>query len=216
MYRIYFVTAYGLQLLSYFILPLLFRVMYRPKAFYKDDLASLGRGSLLVANHQSLLDPFIILAQIPFRVFLRLLPIGFPTAHEWMDQPFRGQLVKFLGCYSIGSTKQERVRVMFHTCKLLRDGRTMMIFPEGERSEGAVGNFQKGIELFARYARQVVFIRMDGFTRALRWKRSTVHRLVFSDVQNLAGQRLDAADLKRHLEQIWKEEAEIIGHEASP
>jgi 1-acyl-sn-glycerol-3-phosphate acyltransferase len=90
---------------------------------------------VIVANHQSMLDPFAIFALLPLRQRLRLLPLKFMTIpkvyHRWFLKPF----CYILGCYPA------HIRERYHhtygvegSIKLLNHGYNICIFPEGTRT----------------------------------------------------------------------------------
>ena len=147
-----------------------------------DSIRKLRKGSLLIANHQSILDPFIILAYLPFRNFLKLIPIREPTCHRYAAKiPF----LSFVGGYDIGSSSREKMESLFKTRQFLTDKRSVMIFPEGricDRDKDL--EFKKGVSFLTDAAENVVFVRLNGFhyqdwTQFKNFERV----LVFSEVQ---------------------------------
>lgn len=102
----------------------------------KIELPKLYRSQryVIVGNHQSQLDPFVIFALMPFSVRRRLLPLKFMTIpkvyHKWFIKPF----AYALGCFPA------HIREYHHhtygvsgSVKLLNRGYNICMFPEGRR-----------------------------------------------------------------------------------
>src|SRR3989338_54711 len=103
------------QILSYFAFYFIRRVWYRAEFVLPENFGETKKGILLVANHQSKSDPFIVLSYIPFSVFLRVLPIRFPVTHKYMGKAYLPYILKILGCYDIGETSRENMIGFLHT-----------------------------------------------------------------------------------------------------
>jgi len=92
------------QIIAYGILFLPLRLLLRITRVLPENLDELSRGSLLIANHRSKMDPFVVLAHLPFFTFLRILPIRFPVHHDFMKRRIFRYTLPFLGSYDIGGT----------------------------------------------------------------------------------------------------------------
>lgn len=92
---------------------------------------------ILVANHQSYLDPALIGSLVP------CLPIAKVEIMEW---PMIGDLVCRYGALFVrqGDTHSS-YRVLQNAAACLKEGGTILNFPEGVTSEGRVGRFRRGI-----------------------------------------------------------------------
>jgi 1-acyl-sn-glycerol-3-phosphate acyltransferase len=118
------------------------------------DEAPLARPAVYVANHPSLIDATILLAQLPdavcvFKPALSRNPLLAPAA--------------LMAGYSSGSAGVDLVRDL---AGKVAAGCTLLIFPEGTRTAGADGfnRLKPGFALIARRARvpvQVLIIRTD-------------------------------------------------------
>lgn len=186
------------QILSYFVFYVPRRIFYNVQITHPENFWELKNGSLLVANHQSRMDPFLVLSCIPFGLFLRILPIKFPVLHKYMVNPYLSGSLKILGCYDIGKNSRENMVGFLYTRDLLKKGKTVFLFPEGKISKNGdeISNFKMGIEFFVKEAKNVVFARLKGFNKVnlpcFRVKSS----ITFSSVQDLVVKDVDVEDIK--------------------
>ena len=170
------------QICTYILISRVFRRFFLANRNVSRTINQLRRGSLIISNHQSILDPFITLSYLPFRSFLKMLPLRFPMTHSyyrWL--PF----LWLLGAYDIGVTKRERMAGLFRTRKFLFDRESVMIFPEGKISdENEILDFQKGVTFLTEIAANVIFVKMEGFHQK-NWFNMKVRRsVIFSEVQS--------------------------------
>jgi len=157
-----------MEIAAYVITTIPLRIYARARRRLPKTLNKLRGGSLLISNHQSMADPFVILAHLPFLAFLHMLPIRFPTDDERFHHSYLNSrffpLMTLLGCYSIGKTNQEKMLALFYTRQLLEKGYSVCLFPEGQiAQEKDVQALQKGVEFLKNAARSVIFVRMHGF-----------------------------------------------------
>ncbi|MFQ5669609.1 MAG: lysophospholipid acyltransferase family protein [Acidobacteriota bacterium] len=97
---------------------------------------------LLVANHPSYLDPFLIGAA------LRLRP-RYLVYRPYMDHPLLGPGIRYFGGMPVGDDFP--VRTVKTVLRLLRAGDILELFPEGQRSpDGRVLPFRRGFAHLAR------------------------------------------------------------------
>jgi len=143
---------------------LILRVLYRLRRVRVGNVPAQG-AVLLVANHQSFLDPPIVSSAI---------------RHRHTDFLARGGLFKFKPFGWLISTLHSTpikqgtgdAGAMKATLKKLGDGKMMLVFPEGSRtSDGELQKFQRGIAVLLKRAHcQVVPIGIAGAFDA--WPRS--------------------------------------------
>lgn len=128
---------------------------------------------LMAANHTSFLDPFVIMAATPATVFGRLYSIG------WQAY-FRGALMQWIA--RVGRViplgmEASLVPALQAAAFVLRQGRDLLVFPEGERSvDGTLNPFRPGIGILAcELGVPVIPIWIDGTFHAwpvgARWPR---------------------------------------------
>ena len=102
---------------------------------------------LLCANHASYLDGFIIAASIPRRLRKDLFFIGYRAFFEFSVIKNIIKLIKVIPI----DPATHLVEAMEACSYVLRNGKVVCIFPEGERTiDGEVKNFKKGIGILAK------------------------------------------------------------------
>lgn len=102
---------------------------------------------VLVANHCSYFDAFILATALPYVVAQQVFYLGF----EWF---FRGPILAWWarGVRVIPVDMDNfLVRALQASARILRDGKVLCLFPEGERSaDGQVRPFRKGTGILVR------------------------------------------------------------------
>ncbi|MBS1798075.1 MAG: 1-acyl-sn-glycerol-3-phosphate acyltransferase [Acidobacteria bacterium] len=99
----------------------------------------LDTGLLIVANHQTYFDPFWICA--PMRRKFRFM--AWDRAFDWF---FVGWLIRYLGSFPVDTSRGRTKDILRQSYAALRDGATLLIFPEGERAfpDGRLLEFKTG------------------------------------------------------------------------
>lgn len=183
-----------------------------------EHLAAIDGPVVFASNHQSLMDTPVILAALPGRWRRR---VAVAMAKDFFQAHF----------HPAGRTRRERLRVgalyylaafffnafplpqretgarntLRYIGDLVSDGWSILIYPEGERSEtGAIGAFRPGVGMIgARLAVPIVPVRLDGVDRVLHksWKvaRPGRVRVAFGAAIDLKGE--DYSNLAARVEQ---------------
>lgn len=102
-------------------------------------------GAMLIANHQSFLDPIILGVQLR-------RPLSYIAKTELFQSSFLGWLMRSLNTFPVrrGETDVGAVR---EALRRLREGRILVMFPEGTRSSSRqMGPIQSGIAMLVRRA----------------------------------------------------------------
>jgi len=152
------ITLYSARLLpqdlARFVVLSIFRSFYKVKVLHGERIPKTG-GVLMVCNHVSYIDGFILSATSP-------RPIQFLLFDEYFNHPWVGRVVRFFGAIPISRSRaKDGVRL---AVKALEAGEVVCIFPEGQLTRtGAMNEWMRGFELIARKAKcPVLPIAMDG------------------------------------------------------
>jgi long-chain acyl-CoA synthetase len=101
---------------------------------------------ILAANHVSFIDPFIVLAAVPQATFSQLFTLGW---EPYFRSRFRRWVARVGHVIPVGP-ETPLVTVLRISAALLRNGKSLLIFPEGERSiDGKLQPFKKGVGVLA-------------------------------------------------------------------
>jgi 1-acyl-sn-glycerol-3-phosphate acyltransferase len=127
--------------LSKFTFGIILRVYFRPRVNGVEQIPEQG-GVILAANHFSFVDPLLLGTFLPRRVW-------FVMAEDMYRKPVFYQFSKLMDVVpvtqGVGQTGPIR-----RCLKLLKEGKTIGIFPEGQRSRtGALLPAQKGVGFLA-------------------------------------------------------------------
>lgn len=114
---------------------------------------------VIMSNHKTIFDPWIIAGHIPFRTFLRLLPIRILGTKTYTDRTCialeKFKVISFIHyIYGVIGIKKE-MSFEEKTDPLvdaIKRGQTVFLFPEGGlNKEKGVGNFRRGVPyIYAR------------------------------------------------------------------
>ena len=152
-----------------------------------DRVTSLRGPVIFAANHQSHLDAPMILQALPPAWRYRLAPAmakEFFKAHFYPDQfPVRARITNglnyylsslFFNAFPLPQRESGTRQTLRYMGELLGEGYSILIFPEGRRTEdGSIGRFQPGVGMIAsRLDVPVVPVRLEGLDRILHhtWK----------------------------------------------
>jgi long-chain acyl-CoA synthetase len=150
------------------------RVLLRPHVEGVERLPRQGP-FIISPNHQSYLDPIVIVTVLPLRVYRELFFVG---AAEYFQSPLMRRLAAWLNVIPVDPDAY-LMPAMQAGAFGLRHGKVLMLFPEGERSiDGAVKKFRKGAAILSRQHRvPIVPAAIDGMfeiwprTRPLNWRK---------------------------------------------
>jgi long-chain acyl-CoA synthetase len=183
---------------------------------------------LLSPNHQSYLDPFVLLSALPFRSARQLFFVG---ATEYFETRATRWLARQVNLAPV-DPDAGLVPAMQVGAYGLRRGRVLVLFPEGERSiDGTVKHFKKGAAILAHHLQlPIVPVAIEGLhqvwprNRPLAWRRllpgagTRVHLAIGQPIQpdaranDASSQQVYAAlttRLRDAVERMWREEAAI-------
>lgn len=163
------------QVVAYWIVRL-----YRLVTGLKLDVSDMGSGMisrtehvLIVANHQSRLDGFMLTTALPFRRFIKLLPVSYITKNSYLNNPIKRGLLYLLGLYPAkpmpGRTKHG---LQASTARIYK-GHTLFFFPEGRRSLARQERPKKGAMLLAKTHQLTVLPMYIDWTKQKK-RRATI------------------------------------------
>ncbi len=173
---------------------------------------------IFASNHQSNFDVPVILAALPSRWRTRVAPATakeyfdayfFPDRHnrwQWLTKSLNYYLAAlFFTAFPLPAREAGARETLRHIGELLSDGFSVLIFPEGARTEtGEIRLFRPGIGMMAsRLDAPVVPIRIEGLDRVLHhtWNvpRPGRVRVSFGKPLRLTGE--DYAALAKRVEE---------------
>jgi long-chain acyl-CoA synthetase len=192
--------------LATWILPLA-RLFARTRAEGLEHVAAMGTSPVVfAANHQSHMDTPAIFAALPAARRRRL---AVAMAKEYFAAHFRPEgrpfgeraasgllyllATLFFNAFPLPQREAGTRRTLRYIGDLLGDGWSVLIFPEGVRTdEGAIGTFRAGIGMIgSRLNVPVVPVRLEGLDRVLhktwRFPRPGRVRVVFGPAVRLEG-----------------------------
>jgi long-chain acyl-CoA synthetase len=159
-----------------------------------EHLRTLEGPVIFAANHQSFMDGPVIMAALPARWRYRLAPAMakemfaahfFPERHRAIERLRIGLeyylAVLFFNAFPLPQREAGTRQTLRYIGELLGDGTSVLIFPEGHRSEtGAIDEFRPGIGMIAsRLDATVVPVRVVGLDRVLHvgWRMARPGRV---------------------------------------
>jgi len=147
-----------------------------------EHLARLDGPVVFAANHQSHIDTPVILAGMPGRVRARVavamakeffkphfFPAGF-TRTQWFTNSLNYYLAAtFFNAFPLPQREAGARDTLRYIGEMLGAGFSVLIFPEGQRTEhGEINTFRPGIGMIgSRLGVPVVPVRLDGAERVL-------------------------------------------------
>jgi long-chain acyl-CoA synthetase len=183
-----------------------------------EHLETIHGPVIFAANHQSHFDAPVILDSLPPRWRYRTAtamskeffnPHFFPERYsrrEWLTNSLNYYLsTLFFNAFPLTQLSAGTRQTLRYMGELVSDGYSILIFPEGQRTEeGEIGRFQPGVGMIAsRLAVPVVPVRLDGLQHVLHRRanfptRGPV-RCAFGTAMSLTGN--DYAALAKQVEE---------------
>ena len=138
----------------------LMRLLFRLEVHGREQVPAAGP-LLLVSNHVSLLDPPIVGGASP-------RDLHFMAKEELFGIPLLGWLIRRLNARPVKRDGSDG-RALKTALRLLREGRALLVFPEGTRGvEGRLGEGKPGVGMLAVMSgATVVPVHVSGSGRAL-------------------------------------------------
>jgi 1-acyl-sn-glycerol-3-phosphate acyltransferase len=137
-------------------------LMFDLKAYGRQNVPSTG-GVLLVANHQSYLDPILVAVQLR-------RPVSFLAKSELFENRYFGWLIRSLHAFPVRQGEGD-VGAVRETIRRVQEGHVLNIYPEGSRTtDGELRPLMAGIALMVKRAEvPIVPVAIEGAFAA--WPR---------------------------------------------
>ena len=131
--RVKYYYHVGIMLMARSLVYIIYMVK---KQIINPSTEDFSKPAVVIANHQSFLDILSIIMLRPKLIFL---------TNEWVwNSPVMGQVVRLADFYSVDGDENVEDKLDFFRSKI-EDGYSIVIFPEGTRSEdGVIKRFHKG------------------------------------------------------------------------
>lgn len=162
MIMIRYLSPFILQTLVWIPTWLVLGFFARLKVVGNNNVKNLPQGAIFAANHASELDPILLPASL--NPFSSVMPI-FYVARErefyekvgFSKYVYGGLWFKLWGAYPAYTGKKDYAFSLQEHIKILNAGKSILMFPEGEKSKnGEVGNGKGGIAFLAHVAQRPI------------------------------------------------------------
>jgi 1-acyl-sn-glycerol-3-phosphate acyltransferase len=148
-------------------------------------------GVLLVANHQSFLDPPLVSGRLN-------RPVSFMAKSELFENPLFAKLIRALHAYPVRQGRGDKSAIE-ETVRRLHEGHVLNIYPEGARTtDGRLQPIQRGVALVVKKADvPIIPVVLDGsydaYPRGWKIFRPYPIRILYGpplDVSGLKGEQI--------------------------
>ena len=117
-------------IITHIILAIPLRFIFRIESNSKDIKINERKKYIIVANHPSKLDPFLITAALPFNIFIKLEPFSFVTSENYLKRWHYKYFLKMWGCVS--NIEKDGKKPLALLKEKLNNNETIFLFPGGE------------------------------------------------------------------------------------
>jgi long-chain acyl-CoA synthetase len=163
-----------LRAILFYVLTRALRPVLRVRPYGLNHIPKTGP-FIVSPNHQSYLDPFVVMSVVPFRTLQNSFAVG---AAEYYQTPFMKRVARFTNVIPVDADSNLE-SAMKAGATGLRLGKVLLLFPEGERSiDGELKPFKKGASILSSHLNApIVPVTMDGLfelwprSRSFQWKR---------------------------------------------
>ena len=207
--------------LATWILPIA-RIFAWVRAQGREHLRTLDGPAIFAANHQSHLDTIAILLALPARWRYKIAPAMakeffkahfFPAQYgraAWFTSSLNYYLsTLFFNAFPFPQRETGLREALRHAGDLVSQGCSILIFPEGRRSEtGAIDLFRPGVGILAsKLEIPVVPVRIEGADRVLKvgWNMARPGRVVVTFGEPIMLRGEDYVQLARKVEEAVRE-----------
>ncbi len=149
--------SYIIQVLTQPLFFVVYKFLYKLEARGVENVSEIQKPILIISNHRSINDPWLIGASLPvFSNFFPLRYIGGTRFNPPLIWFYKIGIISFIywlfGAFALSNegTLEDKIQPAI---KLLKQGNAVIIFPEGGRKSrsGILGEFKKGAaEIFLK------------------------------------------------------------------
>jgi 1-acyl-sn-glycerol-3-phosphate acyltransferase len=165
-----------------------------------------GKSYILVSNHQSNFDIFALLGYLPFQ-------FRWTAKAELFRIPFLGWSMTRIGYIPIERESPKKAyRSMIHAAEKIKQGVSVMIFPEGTRSpDGNLQPFKKGVFIIALKSHApIVPITIFGTSKIMRkgdWRAypGKVQIIIDPPIETAGTPELKEEEISRRVRSVIKD-----------
>jgi 1-acyl-sn-glycerol-3-phosphate acyltransferase len=150
------------------VLHLTYSVLYRHQVEWEMDPKTIPAGAIIAPNHVSYLDPQLVCGSWPG-------DLTFFAGSRLFKYPILGRVLRLLRCHPVEKGKE--LATIRAAIGILREGRRVVVFPEGTRSnDGDLKPFRDGVAFLALQSRCPIIPCYVGGTyeawpRSQKWPR---------------------------------------------
>ncbi len=198
------------QFVGLVISKIFFRIEFKNTENIPKDLDG---GLIIVANHQTYFDPFWICLKIKNRKFRFM---AWDKTFGWF---LIGDFIRYLGAFPVSLERGGTIKVLKQTLESLRDGATLVVFPEGSRefSDGVFLPFKTGAARIAIEANVPILpVTVRGANRVwaqdMKFPRFGKVEIIYHPLMEIPRSSKNN-EIRAEAEKITKRLVEIIGSE---
>ncbi|MBU1557519.1 1-acyl-sn-glycerol-3-phosphate acyltransferase [Patescibacteria group bacterium] len=177
MKRLYFLPPLILQTIIWIPTRIYFKLVH---SYSVQGLKNLKRlkhnknGVIFAVNHSSELDPIMIPASLPF--LSHMMPMFYVSREKkfydnsgWRQHIYGGRFFNAWGAYTVYTGLKNYDLSLKHHIKILNDGRSVCIFPEGRKTrDGNIGEGKPGTSFLSYKTNSpIVPVRINGLYKPL-------------------------------------------------
>ena len=146
-----------------------FKLLLSLEVSGNEELKNIKRPYLICPNHQSFLDPFVVVSTFDSDTLKHSFAVG---ATDFFNSPFMLSIARLLNTIPIDPDAQ-LMKAMKAGAVGLKHGKILNIFPEGERGfDGNLSTFKKGAAILATELEMpIVPVALDGLYKV--WGRKS-------------------------------------------
>jgi 1-acyl-sn-glycerol-3-phosphate acyltransferase len=186
------------------------KIMWRIKFQGLENIPkNLSSGMIIAANHQTYADP----VWLCIKVNRRFRFMAWDEIFNWF---FIGRVIKYLGAFPVGFNRKGFVKASRKALQVLREGATLIIFPEGERafSDGKLLPFKPGAIRLAMEAEVPILpVTIRGannvWAQDMKYPRFGKVEIIYHPLMEVP-KPLENQDLHNHIEDLNKKLFDII------